>query len=52
MDELQQALSRATAATLDRLLDQLPRLLGALGRLLLGWVLARLLRLATRRCAA
>ncbi len=52
MDELRQALSRATAVTLDRLLEQLPQLLGALVLLLLGWVLARLLRLATRRSAA
>lgn len=52
MGEFEQALSRATTATVDGLLAQLPQLLGAVALLLVGWLLARLLRLATRRAAA
>jgi small-conductance mechanosensitive channel len=52
MGNLTDALDRAASATVDRLLDQLPQLLGAIALLLVGWLLARLLRLATRRAAA
>jgi hypothetical protein len=47
-----EALGRAMTATLDRLLLQLPDLLGALGFLFVGWLLARLLRAVTARGAA
>ncbi|MDH3210372.1 MAG: mechanosensitive ion channel [Burkholderiaceae bacterium] len=46
------ALDRAVVATIERLLVYLPQLLGALTLLLVGWLLARLLRLATRRGAS
>jgi small-conductance mechanosensitive channel len=45
------ALNRATTATFERLLDHLPQLLGAIALLVVGWLLARLLRMATRRVA-
>ncbi len=51
MGNLTEALDQATRATLELLLAHLPHLLGALALLLVGWVLARLLRLATRRGA-
>lgn len=49
MESLSSALARAAAVTGDRVLTHLPQLLGALALLLLGWLLARALRLATRR---
>lgn len=49
MDHLAQSLDKAATATVERLLDHLPQLLGALALLLVGWLLARLLRVATRR---
>jgi Mechanosensitive ion channel, conserved TM helix len=49
MGNFTEALNRTAAATLERLLAHLPNLLGALALLLLGWVLARLLRMVTRR---
>ena len=45
-------LGRVMAAAVDRLLLQLPDLLGALGFLLVGWLLARLLRAVTARAAS
>ncbi len=47
-----EALDRAAGTLVERLLEHLPQLLEALALLLLGWLLARLLRLATRRGAA
>ena len=52
MGPLTDVLDQATMATLERLLAHLPQLLGALALLLVGWILAHLLRLATRRSAA
>lgn len=52
MGNLTEALDQAVMATLELLLTHLPHLLGALALLLVGWLLARLLRLATRRGAA
>ncbi len=52
MGNLAQALDQAASTLVDRLLAHLPQLLGALALLLAGWLLARLLRLATRRGAA
>ena len=52
MGDLTEALDRATTVTIERLLAHLPQLLGAIALLLVGWLLARLLRLATRRGAA
>lgn len=52
MDALADALQRAANATVEQVLAHLPQLLGALALLFVGWVLARLLRLATRRGAA
>ena len=49
MDSFASALERTGAATAELVLAHLPQLLGALALLLLGWLLARLLRLATRR---
>ncbi|WP_372659203.1 hypothetical protein [Hydrogenophaga sp.] len=46
-----ETLSRAATTTGERLLSNLPQLLEALALLLVGWLLARLLRLATRRGA-
>lgn len=51
MSSFAETLDRATTATVERLLAHLPQLMGALLLLLLGWVLARVLRLATRRAA-
>lgn len=45
------ALDRALTLTIDRVLAHLPNLLGALALLLVGWLLARALRLLTRRGA-
>lgn len=45
------ALDRALRLTLDRLVEHLPNLAGALGLLLVGWLLASLLRMLTRRGA-
>jgi hypothetical protein len=45
-------LGLAATTTGERLLANLPQVLEALGLLLLGWLLARLLRMATRRGAA
>lgn len=52
MGNLTEVLDRTATATLDMLLAHLPQLLGALALLLVGWLLARLLRMATRRGAA
>jgi small-conductance mechanosensitive channel len=52
MGTLSEALDHATTVTLERLLMHLPNVLGAVVLLLVGWLLARLLRLATRRGAA
>ncbi len=52
MGNFGEALNQATTTTIDRLLAHLPQLLGAIALLLIGWVLARVLRLATRRAAA
>jgi len=52
MGNLEQALDRATTVVIDRILAHLPQLLGALALLLIGWLLARLLRFATRHAAA
>ena len=49
MDTFTRALGRTANATLELVLDHLPQLLGALALLLIGWLLARLLRVATRR---
>ena len=51
MGNFSQALDNATTAAVERLLAQLPHLLEALALLLIGWLLARLLRAATRRGA-
>lgn len=52
MDKLRAAFDQAASVTIDRLLAHLPQLLGALALLLAGWLVARLLRLATRRGVA
>ena len=52
MGNLAEALDRAATVTVERLLAHLPQLLGAIALLFVGWVLARLLRLAARRGAA
>jgi hypothetical protein len=52
MGNFTEALNRATTATLDLLLAHLPQLLGALALLLVGWLLARVLQMLTRRGAA
>ena len=52
MQSLASALEQATATTTGWLLAHLPNFLGALALLLLGWLLARVLRFATRRGAA
>jgi hypothetical protein len=49
MGDLTEALDRTATTTLELLLAHLPNLLGALALLFVGWVLARLLRMATRR---
>ncbi len=51
MGSLADTLDRALSLTLERVLEHLPNLLGALALLVVGWLLARLLRLATRRGA-
>ncbi len=52
MGPFAEALDRATTVTIERFLAHLPQLLGAAVLLLAGWLLARLLRVATRRGAA
>ena len=52
MDSFTDALDRATTLTVERLLTHLPQVGGALLLLLAGWLLARLLRAATRRGAS
>ncbi len=47
-----ESLDQAATVIIERLLGFLPQLLGAVALLLLGWVLARLLRLAAKRGAA
>lgn len=49
MGSFADTLDRAFTLTLDRLLEHLPNLVGALVLLGVGWLLARLLRLLTRR---
>ncbi len=51
MGNFPEALDRAAGTIVERLLAHLPQLLEALALLLLGWLLARVLRLATRRGA-
>jgi hypothetical protein len=51
MTSFTDALGNAAAATTERVLAHLPQLFGALALLLAGWLLARLLRLATHRAA-
>ncbi len=52
MKDYAEALDRSMTAILESLLAHLPQILGALVLLLAGWVLARLLRVATRRGSA
>jgi len=52
MNSFAEALDHAASITFERLLAQLPQVLGALVLLLLGWLLARLVRAAARRVAA
>ena len=52
MANFTEALQRVGTATVERITGHLPQLLGALALLLVGWVLARLLRTAARRGAA
>lgn len=52
MSSFSEGLGQATAHALDRMTAHLPQLLGALVLVIIGWVLARLLRAATRRGAA
>jgi hypothetical protein len=51
MSNFGDALDRAASATVERLVAHLPQLLEALALLLIGWLLARLLRLASVRGA-
>jgi small-conductance mechanosensitive channel len=51
MNDLGAALTDATSEILDRSVDLLPSLLGALLLILVGWLLARLLRALTVRAA-
>jgi hypothetical protein len=52
MTQFSDALARAGSGTVERMLAYLPQLLGALALLLVGWLLARLLRALTRRATA
>ena len=52
MDNFIESLERAAKLTIERLLEFLPNLLGAIALLLAGWLLARVLRMAARRGAA
>ncbi|MEO6032299.1 MAG: hypothetical protein ABIP61_10425, partial [Burkholderiaceae bacterium] len=52
MDDFVAGLQAAAADTARQLLAHLPQLLGALALLLIGWGLARVLRVATQRGAA
>ena len=52
MANFTEALENVGTATVERITSHLPQLLGALALLLVGWVLARLLRTAARRGAA
>ena len=52
MDEFTAGLQRAAATTAQQLVEHLPQLLGAIALLLVGWLLARVLRVATRRGTA
>jgi len=49
MNSLGDALKRASSEIIERTLDSLPSLLGAMLLLLLGWLLARILRALTMR---
>lgn len=49
MGTLSESLQQALALTVERALFHLPAVLGAVALLLAGWLLARLLRLVTRR---
>ncbi|CAH1198191.1 Mechanosensitive ion channel [Candidatus Nitrotoga sp. BS] len=49
MDNFTDSLNRMFTASAERLMEHLPQFLGALALLLVGWALARLLRIATRR---
>jgi small-conductance mechanosensitive channel len=52
MGSFSEALARVGSGTAERVLAYLPQLLGALALLLVGWLLARVLRAATRRATA
>lgn len=52
MENYTAALNQAATATFNHFIVHLPNLLGALALLLLGWLLARVLRALTRRGAA
>ena len=52
MEKLTAAFELAASVTIDRVLSHLPQVLGAIALLLVGWLLARLLRLVTRRGVA
>ncbi len=52
MENYTNALNQAATATFNHFIVHLPNLLGALALLLLGWLLARVLRALTRRGAA
>jgi hypothetical protein len=52
MDEFTAGLQRAAATTAQQLIEHLPQLLGAIALLIIGWLLARVLRVATRRGTA
>ncbi|MBX3607712.1 MAG: mechanosensitive ion channel [Piscinibacter sp.] len=52
MENFTSALDRAATAVVERLVAHLPDLLAAVALLLIGWLLARLLRAVTRRAAA
>lgn len=52
MNNFLQALDNVGSATVDRVVAHLPQLLGAVVLLVLGWLLARLLRLVTQRGVA
>ncbi len=49
MGPFAEALEQAVAVTIARLLEHLPQVLGALSLLLIGWLLARLVRMLARR---
>ncbi len=52
MNNFVDSLDLAASVTIDRIVTHLPQVLGALALLLVGWLLARLLRMVTRRGVA